>query len=166
EKNNNTVLVEQQLGDKLDFKFDLPRDLSVKPGAELALVIESKGDAPFKVKEHLALVAPEYLTHLTTDRPMYRPGETVRFRSLTLERYSLRPPAEDVDLRFSITGPNGAEIYKAAGKALLAPGTDQQPIKGPDGQPLRGIGAGEITLANDLAGGQYTLTVADARERF
>src|SRR5207249_5823937 len=95
EKNNNNVLVEQQLGDKGDFKFDLPRDLPVKPGAQLALVIESKGDVAFKVKEHLPLVAPEYLTHLTTDRPMYRPGETVRFRSLTLERYSLRPPAED-----------------------------------------------------------------------
>ena len=30
-----------------------------------------------------------YLAHLYTDKPMYQPGETVRFRSLTLERFSL-----------------------------------------------------------------------------
>ena len=42
-----------------------------------------------------------------TDRPMYRPGEVVRIRSLTLERFSLQPAAEELNLRFRITGPAG-----------------------------------------------------------
>src|SRR5262245_27928967 len=54
------VLVEQKIGDKGAFNFDLPRDLPVAPGAQLVLEIESKGNAPFQVREHLALIAPEY----------------------------------------------------------------------------------------------------------
>ena len=43
-------------------------------------------DAPTRavtLQGKVQLTAPVYLTHLTTDKPMYQPGETVRFRSLT-----------------------------------------------------------------------------------
>ena len=166
DQKSKKVLVEQKIGDKGECNLDLPRDLPVKVGDQLALEIGGLGENDFKVIEHLPLVAPEYLTHLTTDRPMYRPGETVRFRSLTLERFSLKPPGEDLQVRFTITAPNGAEIYKAEGKALLAPGTNKPALKGPDGQPLRGIAADEFHLSKDVPGGQYILTVADFKDRF
>src|SRR5438552_7743580 len=45
-------------------------------------------------------------TLLTTDRPAYRPGlDTVRFRALVLDRFTLRPAAEDFRLVFEITAP-------------------------------------------------------------
>ena len=42
----------------------------------------------------------------------------------------------------------------------------EPPLSGPDGQPLRGIGAGEFRIPEGLAGGQYTLHVAEAGNRF
>src|SRR5207245_5247060 len=69
--------------------FFLPRDLPVTPQNKLFLeiVAERDGGQKKEIHEVLSLVAPVYLTHLATDKPMYRPGETVYFRSLPLERY-------------------------------------------------------------------------------
>src|SRR5262249_22260667 len=108
------VLFEKQLAALAPNTLLLPQNLAVKPGDDLVLLLEADvgGDAPAQVKEHLALVFPEYVTHLTTDRPMYRPGETVHFRSLTLERFSLTPAGEELHLRFRITGPNNVELFK------------------------------------------------------
>ncbi|MCI0680969.1 MAG: hypothetical protein L0Y71_02595 [Gemmataceae bacterium] len=127
-------------------------------------------------KHEVGLTAVEYLTHLMTDRPMYRPGEVVRFRSLTLERFSLKPAQEDLHLVYRVLGPNQQEIFKVDGAATLVAAPEQQaqpfqqqqrePIKGPDGQPLRGLGAGEYPLDPNAPGGQYTLIVSDAQDRF
>jgi len=53
----------------------------------------------------MRLTAPVYLTHLTTDKPMYLPGETVRFRSLTVERSTLRPAGADFRLHYTSPRP-------------------------------------------------------------
>lgn len=150
------------------FNVDLPRDLPVKPGMDLAFEVATTGanGAPVEVREHLTLAAPEYVTHLYTDRPMYRPGETVHFRSLTLERFSLKPAQEELRLRFRITGPSQAEIFKTEGTAQVVAPADVPPLKGPDGQALRGIGAGDFRIPDGLAGGQYTLHVSEANDRF
>ena len=34
-------------------------------------------DGPAQVREQLVLAHPDYVTYLSTDRPMYRPGEVV-----------------------------------------------------------------------------------------
>ena len=150
------------------FKLDLPRDLPVRPGMNLALEVKSKGGdgTPIEVREHLSLAAPEYMTHLFTDRPMYRPGEKVRFRSLTLDRFSLKPAQEELRLRFRLTGPNNVEIDKLEGAAEVAAAANEPARKGPDGQAITGIGAGEFQLHDLLPGGQYTLHVSEARDRF
>lgn len=150
------------------FALDLPRDLPVRPGADLLLEIVGKSalEAPIEIREHLAVAMPEYMTHLYTDRPMYRPGETVHFRSLTVERFSMKPPQEDLRLQFTLTGPRGKlDLPHATGAAVAADNTGAV-LKGPDGQPLRGIGAGEFRLPDDLAGGQYVLQVGEANDRF
>ncbi|MCI0376495.1 MAG: hypothetical protein L0215_02695 [Gemmataceae bacterium] len=148
--------------------IQLPRDLPVKPGMDLALVVETKAEdgAPVEVREHLKLIAPEYMTHLYTDRPMYRPGEVVHFRSLTLERFSLKPAQEPLRLRFRVTGPNGVEFFKGEGSAELVHEQTKQPVKGPDGEKLTGLGAGEWAIPPELPGGQYLLHVSEANDRF
>jgi hypothetical protein len=146
--------------------FVLPPDLPVRPGAELALVLEADVDGiPAQVHEHLTLAFPEYITHLTTDRPMYRPGEVVHFRSLTLERYSLQPAAEELNLRYRITTPSGGELFKREVSTRLVD-KDKKLVVGPDGKPLTGLGTGEFTLPRDLPGGVYTLAVAEVNDRF
>jgi hypothetical protein len=147
-------------------QLDLPANLPVKPGTQLALLVTAAGKdgVEAKVTEQLPLIAPLFLTHLTTDRPMYRPGEVVYFRSLTLDRFSLRPTQEDLLLQYRITDPSGAEVFKLEGAAKVV--RDGKPIQGPDGKPLRGIGAGEFRIPPASAGGEYTLTVSEGRERF
>lgn len=147
--------------------FTLPRDVPIKPDTQLTLELEADlGEgAPVTVREHLSLAFPQYVTHLTTDRPLYRPGETVRFRSLTLERFALTPAHEELRLRFRILGPNGAELYKIDRLGTLVD-ADKKPVTWPDGTPVRGVGTGTYALPADLPGGEYTLSVTEANERF
>jgi hypothetical protein len=146
-------------------KVLLPADLAVKPGDDLALLLEADADGvPAQVREHLTLEFPEYVTYLSTDRPMYRPGETVRFRSLSLERFSLKPAGEELNLRFRIANANNQEVFKREISTRL---TDKgKRVLGPDGQPLDGVGAGEFALPAHSAGGTYTLTVSEINDRF
>jgi anti-sigma factor RsiW len=162
------VYYEKEIVSAGDCLLALPPNLPVKPGTQLALEVSARADtgAEAKVTEQLPLIGTLFLTHLTTDRPMYRPGEIVRFRSLTLERFSLKPAREDFALVYAITDPLGAEVFKTAGKALVTSGKGHTPFLGPDGRPLQGIGAGEFVIAPNAPGGEYTLTVADALGRF
>jgi hypothetical protein len=130
------------------------------------------------VYEMLPLVTSLYVTHLMTDRPMYRPGEVVHFRSLTLERFSLKPADQDFELHYRLVRTLGKQEQNVE---VLEPGTGQpahmtglsklkdangQSLLGPDGQEIRGIGAGSFQLPADLGGGEYTLIVSEAQERF
>jgi hypothetical protein len=173
DQSSNQVLFQKVLDTKngqTQFNFDLPRDIPVKPKMDLALEIfsDKNKNAPIEVREHLTLAAPEYVTHLYTDRPMYRPGETVHFRSLTLDRFNLKPAQEDLRLRFHITDPNNGVVpgSQVEGVARIAADANGPPLMGPDAQPLRGIGAGEFHIPPGLAGGQYMLHVAEASGRF
>jgi hypothetical protein len=150
------------------FNVSLPRNLPAKPDADLYLVVKAKaaGNSRGEVSEKLALAAPVYLTHLATDKPMYRPGEVVKFRSLTVERFTLKPVQEDLRLEFSIKKPMGAKetILRVTSRAV--DGSDQKPVLGPDKEPIRGIGAGEYQIPPDANGGEFTLTVSEANNRF
>src|SRR5262249_35869959 len=39
-------------------------------------------------------------------------------------------------------------------------------LKGPDGRPIRGVGAGQLALNDNAPGGEYTLTVREEDNRF
>ena len=80
------------------------------------------------------------LTYLNVDKPVYRPGETLRFRSLTLERFSLRPDV-DLPIRFEMLDPSGAVVTGAF----------------TDGITDRGVGNGEFLIPTSAPGGEYTL---------
>ncbi|MBC7821242.1 MAG: hypothetical protein IAG10_30515, partial [Planctomycetaceae bacterium] len=88
------------------------------------------------------------LTYLTVDRPQYRPGETILFRSLTLERHSLRADV-DVPIHFELRDPSGAAVPNAQR----------------DGVTQRGVGNGAFQLPASATGGEYTL-VARSLDNF
>jgi serine/threonine protein kinase len=151
-----------------EYRFVSPTSVSVKAKGELLLEVSAVGaKQEARLSEKMSLLAPAYVTHLTTDRPMYRPGEVVGFRSLTLDSFRREPAAEDLRLIFTVTNPNGQEVHKIEGPALLVsrPGADKS-LLGPDGQPIRGIGAGEYPIPADAPGGEYILSVRDALDRF
>jgi hypothetical protein len=150
------------------YRLGLPLDLPLKPGSKLALevVAQREGSDKSEVREELALVAPIYLTHLTTDKAMYQPGETVHFRSLTLERFSLRPADEDFRLGYTILSPNGEKLFQLDGAPKLFAPNSQSPLLGPDNKPIQGIGAGDFTIPPTANGGEYTLIVSEGHNRF
>jgi hypothetical protein len=96
---------------------------------------------------------------------MYRPGEVVHFRSLTLERFSLKPAQGDFQLQFRITDPRGTEVFKLDGPARVI-GEKGKEVAGPDGKAVRGVGAGQFRIPPGSAGGEYTLTLSEAQNRF
>jgi len=130
-------------------------------------VVDSKTGLRSDLTENLRMLEPVYTTFLTTDKPMYRPGEVVFFRSLTLDRSKFLPPTQETTLRFEILAPSGqvlpgSETYGLAKPATLNPAGQLTPVIGPDGQPIRGVGTGAFALTPDLAGGEYILKVWDA----
>ncbi|MBN9118816.1 MAG: alpha-2-macroglobulin [Planctomycetes bacterium] len=129
----------------------------VKPGTELFLHVSALTDDDRKgiLEERIPLARPVYVTHLATDKPLYKPGETIRFRSLTLDRASLQPPAHDQHLRFRLRDPGDAVVPLDEGNGRLL--HNMQPVMGLDKRPLRGIGVGEYALPTEAAGGEYKL---------
>ncbi|QVL30394.1 alpha-2-macroglobulin [Telmatocola sphagniphila] len=133
---------------------------NVKPSDELTLEITAKmkDDVGAKLVEKLKLARPVFITHLATDKPLYQPGETLRFRSLTLERSTLIPPPEDQMVRFKVVKPDGSEQLLAAGNGRVI-NEQGMPIALANSPPIRGIGVGEWIIPEGAPGGEYTLVV-------
>jgi hypothetical protein len=95
------------------------------------------------IDARLEIDRPQYGTQLDLDRPSYRPGEKVRFRSLTLSRFGLAADREFL-LHAEILNPREAPL---SGLALNV-------------ATRGGVGSGEFLLPSELSGGEYTLRVA------
>jgi hypothetical protein len=169
QKTKQPVLEQKDVASDGEYKLTLRPDLPLRPDNSLALVVnarrEGDSDADSSLSESLELAAPVYVTHLATDRPMYQLGETVRFRSLTLERFSLKPPPDDFRLVYTLTRPDGSKSEMLSGSSRLLDRDGKAELEGPDGQPLRGLGCGEFVL-DGPDGGEFTLTVREALDRF
>lgn len=165
EEGSKKKLLTKSFEGKASIDFLLPRD--VDTATDLAVVVTAEGEngLPIEVVDHLKSM-PEYMTHLATDRPMYRPGDTVRFRSLTLDRFSLKPTQEDLKVTFRIQNPSGTDVFSQTSGLKLVDAQNQQPIAGLGGHPITGIASGQFTLTPDMPGGPYTLYISEANQRF
>ena len=54
-------------------------------------------------------------TLLTTDKPLYQPGQTIHIRSLSLGLPD-KKPLDDADITFEISDPKGNKVFKQTGK--------------------------------------------------
>lgn len=102
-----------------------------------------------RIETSLAVAPMGCLTAICLDKSLYRPGETIRFRSLTLSRCSLAVE-RDLPVRFEVRTPGNA----------LVPGSMRQ------GRTVRGVGCGEFALRGDLADGVYALVAISPEGRF
>jgi hypothetical protein len=116
-----------------------------------------------QLDEPIRVSAPVYSTVLTTDSPLYRPGDTIRFRSLTLDRTRFQPPDRDLNLAYALIGPDGKVVngLTFTGTTRLSVPSDDarsaRPLLGPDGRPVKGVGCGEFRLPDGIGGGAYKL---------
>ena len=136
DQNDKVVYEVKEVPSDGNYRLRLPADLPLTANRHFALdvVAHRDGKLDHKVHHTLPLASTTFITHIATDKPMYRPGETVHFRSLTVERFSMKPVREPLHLQYSITSPQGAEVFQLAGNALLK-GADGKLVKGPDGKP-------------------------------
>jgi anti-sigma factor RsiW len=144
----------------------LPTSLWAKfpAGAEdlsLAIKATTADGATAELTEPIQLLGPVFTTLVVTDKPLYRPGEPVYFRSLTLNRTSLQPPGRDLTIRFDLRKPDGTVLDGSTVIGTTTPVVNrdgiERPVVGPDGAPVRGIACGVIALPAALPGGEYTL---------
>ncbi len=87
----------------------------------------------------LPVYAPA-LVHLATDRPLYKPGQTIKFRAAVLRMKDLAP-IDDRPGRFVVRSPEG--------EVLL----EEKVSAGP-----WGVAAGDFPLASDAPVGSYSVT--------
>jgi anti-sigma factor RsiW len=128
----------------------LPANLKVPQDSRVLLEVEARGSlSRVRVQDRLSLVPPACVTHLAVDKAIYRVGEILFFRSLTLDRFSHKPAGHEFLLVATLTDGSGARHVRNFGKT----------------RP-EGIGGGEFALTGDLAPGECTLEVAEAQGRF
>ena len=121
-------------------RVSLPPELVIPQDASLHLTAGSQQGDMVESSIVIPLEPTRCLSFLTVDRPVYRPGETVFFRSLTLQRHSLVANS-DVPIRYELFDPSGA----AVSGALLEGITD------------RGVGNGAFSIPSTAPGGPYVL---------
>jgi hypothetical protein len=142
------------------YRLTLPLGAGNKP--ELIVFAQRESGARVEMREALKQSRPVAETYLTLDKPLYQPGEVVRFRSLTLDRATLRPLTEKLRLTYVVTPPIG-QPYVLDGSDVLQREDflfkSHVDYLGPDGKPVRGIGTGSLRLSDNAPGGEYTLTV-------
>ncbi len=116
---------------------------AARPGEEYRLHIAATfpGDARRPVAlETTVRDATRVMTRLATDKPVYRPGDTIRIRGVALESLRLLP-AGDVPLHLALTDPRGGVVFER------------------DLQSATGVAAWEFALPADAVGGAYRLAL-------
>jgi hypothetical protein len=154
------VVYEQTAASSGRHTLTLPTDLLLGTGRTLDLTARTPSG---QVDLRRSLLPPAYRTHLALDRVAYLPGDTVFFRSLTLESRTQRPALADVRVVFELIGPAPTPqvLFRLAGSTRLdrLAGPLTESVRGPDGQPLTGIAAGEFPLPANLPAGTYAVIV-------
>jgi hypothetical protein len=115
--------------------FTVPDDLE----GQASLVIETSSAGGTDQIVHPITIARDYKLLLSSDKPVYRPGQTVHLRTLALDAVDLQP-ATGQEIEFAILDPAGQ-------------GLEQRLVASSD----FGIAGLDFALPPDAAHGHYTL---------
>jgi len=118
--------------------FDVP---DIEDG-DYQLVISADTSDGDEVLTRTVTLKRQWKLMLSTDRPVYKPGQTIRIRSLALRRPDMKPIAGK-DTIYKLTDPRGNIIFK------------QRTVTSEFG-----IASTECRLAGEIDHGAYTLTCA------
>ncbi len=97
----------------------------------------------------LAVEPVRYRTCLATDRPTYRPGNTIRYRSVTLTSFDLAVAPEQA-VEFEFQDADGRRVPESEHKV----------------RTVQGLGHGEFPLPADFSDGEITLVARSPNRRF
>ena len=88
------------------------------------------------------------LVHVTTDKPVYRPGEPVFIRTVTLDRCSLQPSPSAGMAVVTIKDAKGGLVFQQGGNAITPNGVET------------GVGSCIWQVPPESAGGEHTVEVS------
>ncbi|MCC9600827.1 hypothetical protein LOC67_09640 [Stieleria sp. JC731] len=121
-------------------RIQIPDEIVIPADAKLEIDAWTDRSGEKKVRLSVPLEPTRCLTFLRSDRPVYRPGEQVFFRSVTLNRQTLASHIE-VPIRYELLDPSGAAV---SGAVL-------------EGVTERGVGNGSFLIPESAPGGTYQL---------
>jgi hypothetical protein len=146
---SDQVLFQDEYATTGELRFQLPPRLPVEAGLKPRLVIEVKsGPAKEIIDQPLATLQPSYLTHICLSKNIYHTGDVLFFRTVTLDRYAFTPVKEPLNLEYA--------LYQVAGGKMQL----RKQLRG--ATEAGGIGGGEFAVTDDLAEGEYLLSVTEA----
>jgi hypothetical protein len=118
----------------------IPDRIAIPGNAVLKLNAEPRDSDASLLPLEVPLEPTRCLTYLTTDRPVYRPGERLFFRSVTLNRRDFTAALE-VPIRYELRDASGASVEGAIIEGITE----------------RGVGNGQFMIPESAAGGTYQL---------
>lgn len=92
-----------------DVRFTVPEGLDEAQ----RLVVETASTIGSDRLERPVTVRRDFKLLLTTDKPLYQPGQTIHIRSLALSSADLRP-AQGEAVEFTIEDPKGNKVFRKA----------------------------------------------------
>jgi len=122
----------------LPVHFHIPADAP----AEAQLVVETRSAVGRDRVEQPVTIQREYRLLLTSDKPLYQPGQTIHMRGLALSTFDLTP-ARGATVDFLVEDPKGNKVFR-------------QSVTASD----FGIAAADFTLADLVNQGNYKLSVS------
>ncbi len=138
----------EQTDDAGHLRITVPADLALAQQVRLEVTAGDES-SPERVDTRLLVRPVRYATYLSLDKPLYQPGETIHYRSLTLSRFD-RHGDRELSIAFEIRDPSGATV----------PGSKLQ------GVTTRSVGCGSFDIPPALADGRYSLVAGSPDGRF
>ncbi|MFT5470589.1 MAG: hypothetical protein ACI8UO_005718, partial [Verrucomicrobiales bacterium] len=121
-----------------ELKAEIPKDISI---GTHKFRVEVEGPTGKAEAEQTVRVTRSFRTMLSTDKPLYQPGQTIHMRALSLENDTLLPVAGR-DVAFEVRDAKGNKVFGSAVETSSF-----------------GIAAADFKLANQVNEGNYTIAV-------
>ena len=122
----------------LPVSFHVPADVPV----DAVLVVETRSDSGRDRVEQMVTIQREFRLLLSTDKPLYQPGQVIHMRALALGTFDLTP-ARGATVNFLVEDAKGNKVFRQAVTASDF-----------------GIAAADFTLATMVNQGNYKLSIA------
>jgi hypothetical protein len=122
----------------LPVQFHVPADAP----AEAQLVVETESEVGQDRVEQSVTIQRDYRLLLSSDKPLYQPGQTIHMRALALSTLDLAP-AHGATLDFLVEDPKGNKVFRQSVTASAY-----------------GIASADFTLADLVNQGNYKLSVS------
>ncbi len=108
------------------------------------LVVQVRSDSESRTLDKQVKVQEASVTLLTTDKPLYQPGQTIHVRTLTLKKPEMLP-ASGSEMVITVADSKGNKVFRKT-----------------ETISTYGVASAEFTLATELNLGAYTVTAAVA----